>query len=129
MTKPIKNNKTERININVTTEQKEIFFKLATAEGLSVTDYILWKCIDTDKPDTKVKPQQALNSNNNDLLEYQVRSLSEQLEEKRQEIAERKQQMQELQSSYNRVVNALAYHSLPFWKKFSDKLELPNKTK
>ena len=132
MTKPIKNNKTERININVTSEQKEWFFRTATKEGLSVTDFILWKCADTEKPSVK----HDINTEGKALLEFQIRTLTEQLERERktlekveEKLEHSEKERQDLQNNYNGVVNALALNRLPFWKKFGKNLELPNKTK
>lgn len=124
MAKPIKNNKTERVNINVTVEQKEQFFNLATAEGLSVTDYILWKCLELDKPETTKK---VIDPQNNALLEYQVITLQEQLERERKALDEQKELYKKLFDTHNGLAQSVALNNVPWYKRRKYK-ELTNKT-
>ena len=114
MAKPIKNNKTERININVTVEQKETFFKLSTAEGLSITDYILWKCLELDRP---VSNKKTIDPQSNALLEYQVITLQEQLERERKALDEQKELYKKLFDTHNGLAQSVALNNVPWYKR------------
>jgi len=102
--------KTARININVTPQQKSKLMQRAKKENITLTNFILNKCLKDDPAES-----QQMN-----ILEVENRFLLEKVDMLQKEYDDLKQM-------YQITHQAMLWHSLPFYKKIGKRLELPNK--
>ncbi len=102
--------KTARINFNVTATQKKELMRRAKKENITLTNFILNKCLKDDPAEI-----QQMN-----MLEVENRYLLE-------KVAMLQKEYDDLKQMYQLTHQAMLWHSLPFYKKLGKRLELPNK--
>ncbi len=110
--------RTERINFNASTKQREQIIKLAKKEDLTITEFILKKCLSSDemKPDNRIE-----------IKELEIMYLKEKIDKLESDNQRLKDDHDDLKKQYNIAQSAIMWHSLPFYKKWGKRIELPYK--
>ncbi len=110
-------NKTTRVNFNATPQQKRELVKLAKKQNMTLTDFIIRKCLEP----------LPTNDQETALLELKLQHANEKLETLQNDHRELKRSHEDLKQLYQVTHNAMLWHTLPFYKKIGKRLELPNK--
>ena len=125
-----------RINLNVSPDIKDIMQANATAKDLTLTDFIVDRCTaeetqtDTQELD-RLKQQldnmQINHTNALQMYDQQLRILQDTLQQKRADYDNLQDNYNQLQQRYDFTLQAMVWHSMPWWRKIGKRIELPNK--
>ena len=128
-----------RINLNVSQEIKDAMQDKAVANNQTLTDFIVARCIaddpqpvDTQELDQLKRQLEAMQINHANALQMydsQVRILQDTLHQKQVDHEALQTNYDKLQQRYDFTLQAMVWHSLPWYKKIGKRLELPNKEK
>ena len=125
-----------RINLNVRPHIKDIIQANAAAKNKTITDYIIDRCTTEDiQTDTqgldRLKQQldnlQINHANALQMYDQQLRILQDTLQQKRADYDNLQDNYNQLQQRYDFTLQAMVWHSMPWWRKIGKRIELPNK--
>lgn len=125
-----------RINLNVRPHIKDIIQANAAAKNKTITDYIIDRCttedIQTDTQELDRLKQQLDNMQINhanalQMYDQQLRILQDTLQQKRADYDNLQDNYNQLQQRYDFTLQAMVWHSMPWWRKIGKRIELPNK--
>lgn len=127
-----------RINLNTTQAVKDKMQAAAEAQGLTLTDYIIARCTaeaSAQDPADASRIQQQLDSlqiqhaNAMQMYDQQLSLLQSTLRMRQADYEQLKADHTALQQRYDFTLQAMVWHSLPWWRKLVRPIELPNNLK
>lgn len=126
-----------RINLNIDSDKKDQIQRKADKLDMTLTDYMVQRSL-TDQ--LSESDTQALNNiktelsqvkvNHNTMIalyEQQIRLMQETINNKQKDYDQLNTNYVQLQARYDITLQAMLWHSLPWYKKMGKQLELPNK--
>jgi len=127
-----------RINLNVSQQIKDTMQDKATANNQTLTDFIVARCtaddpqpVDNTQELDQLKRQletlQINHANALQMYDQQLRILQDSLHHKQVDHEALQANYNQLQQRYDFTLQAMVWHSLPWYKKIGKRLELPNK--
>lgn len=91
----------QRINMLISCDKYDLMQEQIIEGGFkTLTDLVVTRC-------TKAEPKQSVSS---EILEIELKHAQEKLDKAEQDL-------KELKAQYNVTLNAMLWHSLPFWRK------------